>query len=262
MDNVLNTRISALLMIYNEASQIRECIETVKWADEIVVCDSYSTDGTVEICREYTDRIFQREFDNFGDQKLWTLDKPSNEWVLFVEADERFPAELQREIREVLSRKGGYDGFWIPYRHFFLGREMKGKFWDAKRVKLFRKSKGGWQAKMVHSNFVIEGRLGELRTPLLHYSYRDIGVYWTKFNRATTLEAKALLASGKLPLRKTLMSPAWVPAGFIKYFFVWQEYKSGWAGIVFSLLAAPYSLFVCLKYWILLCIHPFRKIWR
>ncbi len=260
MDNVLNAKISAVLMIYNEAAQIRDCIETVKWADEIVVCDSYSTDGTVEICREYTDRIFQRKFDNFGNQKLWTLDKPSHEWVLFVEADERFPAELQREIREVLSGPVEYDGFWIPYRHFFLGREMKGKFWDPRRVKLYRKAKGGWQRKLVHSSFVIEGRIGELRNPVMHYPYRDLGVYWRKFDRATTLEAKTLLASGKLPLRKTVMSLVWVPAGFLKYFFVWQEYKSGWAGVVFSLLAAPYQLAVCLKYWILLCMRPFRKI--
>jgi glycosyltransferase involved in cell wall biosynthesis len=165
MDNVLNAKISAVLMIYNEAAQIRDCIETVKWADEIVVCDSYSTDGTVEICREYTDRIFQRKFDNFGNQKLWTLDKPSHEWVLFVEADERFPAELQREIREVLSGPVEYDGFWIPYRHFFLGREMKGKFWDPRRVKLYRKAKGGWQRKLVHSSFVIEGRIGDCAIP-------------------------------------------------------------------------------------------------
>jgi len=82
-------KISAVVMIYNEERQIRECLKTITWVDEIVICDSFSTDRTVEICREFTDRIYQREFDNFGNQRKWLQDKPAHDWVWYVEGDER-----------------------------------------------------------------------------------------------------------------------------------------------------------------------------
>lgn len=241
--------VSALLMVYNEQDQIRDCLETVKWADEIVVCDSFSTDRTVEICREYTHQIYQRRFDDFGSQKKWTLDKPSCEWVLFVEADERISPELAREIRRRLAADEGFDGYWMPFENYFLGSRLRGRFWTFEKIKLYRRGKGGWQDRLVHSGFLLDGRAGHLTHPVRHYPYRTLRIFRAKFERAAAFEAKELLRR-RAPAgwRRTVRATAWVPLRFLVMFFYWQEYKSGLAGLVFSLLDCPYSLAAHLKY--------------
>ena len=252
MDNPVGPKISAVVMIYNEEKQIHACLNTIKWVDEIVICDSFSTDRTIEICREYTDKIYQRKFDNFGNQKRWTLDKPSHEWVLFVEADERFSKELAQEIRERLSCDEGYDGYRIPYKNFNFGREMKGKHWVTKRIKLYKKEKGDWEYKLVHDNFILHGRAGELAHPLLHYPYPDLKVFLTKFNRYTKLEAKQLIVKNTtVTFVDTLKALTWIPVRFFLFFFRWQDYKSGWPGLVCALVSSFYIIVINIKYWVL-----------
>jgi glycosyltransferase involved in cell wall biosynthesis len=244
-------KISAIVMIFNEEEQIRACLETIKWVDEIVICDSFSTDRTVEICREYTDKIYQRKFDNFGNQKKWTLDKPSNEWVLFVEADERFTPGLRDEILERLNCNEGYDGYWIPFKNFIFGKQMKGKFWDFKKIRLYRKQKGDWEGRKVHGKFILHGQAGELKNLVLHYPYRNLKVFWGKFNLMTNLEAQELLRNNRrLYLVDTLKAILWVPLTFFNLYVVWKDYKSGGVGLVFSLLSSPYNLLVNIKYWL------------
>jgi glycosyltransferase involved in cell wall biosynthesis len=250
MDNSLGPKISAVVMIYNEEAQIRQCLETIKWVDEIVICDSFSTDRTLEICREYTDKIFQHKFDNFGDQKRWLSDKPSHEWVLFVEADERFPKELCAEIRSHLAADEGYDGYWMDYKNFVLGKEMKGKFWATRRIKLYKKDKSGWEDKLVHVSFVLNGKAGRLNNPVLHYPYRSIKVMFDKISRATTLEARQLIQkNAHVSWLETLKAVCWIPMRFYKFFFELEDYKSGLPGLVFSLVTSFYNICVNIKYW-------------
>ncbi len=237
-------------MIYNEERQIRQCLETIKWVDEIIICDSFSTDRTIEICREYTNKIFQRKFDNFGNQKKWTLDKPSHDWVLFVEADERFSDALRDEIRERLSRDEGYDGYWMPFRNYFLGRQMKGHFWEFKKIKLYKKGKGCWQDRRVHANFILDGKTGELNNPVSHYPYANLQVFLTKLRRATRFEAEELIRNNrKLGWLDTVKALCWIPRLFIKYYVIWGDYKNGAPGLIFSICGSPYVAMVNFNYW-------------
>lgn len=249
MDKAIIPKISAIVLVYNEEKQIRDCLETIKWVDEIVICDSFSTDRTIEICREYTDKIYQRKFDDFGSQKDWTLDKPSHEWVLYVEADERFTPELRDEIKKKLAKNEGYDGYWMTFENYFLGRKMKGKFWIFKKLKLYKKNKGKWQDRKVHSNFILEGKAGELKNVVLHYPYRNFGILFTKFNRATTLEAEEKLKN-KVILKwyDIFKGLAWIPVTFYRLYIESGDYKSGLPGLAISIFTSPYNLAVYTKY--------------
>lgn len=239
-------------MIYNEEAQIKECLDTIIWVDEIIICDSFSTDRTVEICRAYTDRIYQRKFDDFGHQKHWLLDKPSYEWVLFVEADERFPKELAWEIRQRLAQNEGYDGYWIPYKNYMFGKEMKGKYWIQKRIKLYKKELGDWEDKLVHANFILHGRSADLMNQLLHYPYPNFKILFTKFNRFTNLEAKQLIVKKtRVNCIDTLKAIFWIPVRFYIFFFKWEDYKSGLAGILYALIMSFYAIVINIKYWVL-----------
>lgn len=246
----MTPKISAVVMIYNEEAQIRQCLDTVRWVDEIVICDSFSTDRTVEICRQYTDKIYQRRFDNFGNQKRWLMDKPSHEWVLFVEADERFPKELADEIRARLAAGEGYDGYWMPFKNFAFGKEMKGSNWVFRKIKLWKKGKGGWEDKLVHAGFVMDGKAGELQNAVLHYPYPDINTMLMKLGRATRLEAEQLIAkNAPVGFVDTLKALCWIPVSFYRFFFAMGDYKSGVAGLVFSAVTSLYNIVVNIQYW-------------
>jgi len=251
VDKDVIPKISAIVLIYNEEWQIRDCLETIKWVDEIVICDSFSTDRTIEICREYTDKIYQRKFDNFGNQKNWTLDKPSHEWVLYVEADERFPPELRDEIKEKLAKNEGYDGYWMPYENYFLGRKMKGEFWNDKRIKLYKKERGRWQDRKVHSKFIFEEKAGELKNPVLHYPLQNFHHWFRKFNYSTTLEAEELLKNRvSLKWYDIIKVPARVPVAFYRFYIEWKGYKDGLPGLIISIEDSVINLVVTIKYWI------------
>lgn len=236
-------------MVYNEEAQIRQCLDTVKWADEIVICDSFSTDGTVAIAREYTDKIFQRKFDNFGDQKKWTLDKPAHEWVLFVEADERFSKELGEEIRSRIGSEADVDGYRIWFRNHCFGRLMQGDIWRFKKLKVYRKEKGSWEDRRVHANFILRGESRDLVQPLDHYPYPTLGIYLMKLNRSTRLEAEELRRRGyRLTLLDFCKSIAWIPMTFWRSYVTWKGYRDGRQGLLLAFLTAPYNFMVKVKY--------------
>lgn len=244
-------KISAIVLTYNEEKQIRDCLETIKWVDEIVICDSFSTDKTIEICREYSDKIYQRKFDNFGNQKNWTLDKPSHEWVLYVEADERVTPELRDEIKEKLAFNEEYDGYWMPFENYIFGRKMKGKFWIFKKLKLYKKNKGRWEDRKVHAGFIFEGKAGELGNPVLHYPYPNLRAWFAKFNRSTTLEVEEMFKNNvELKLYGLIKGLAWVPVTFYRFYIEWGDWRSGLTGFIMSLLSSPYNLVVNIKCWI------------
>ena len=240
-------KVSALVMIYNEAPQIRDCLETIKWVDEIVICDSFSNDGTVEICREYTDKIYQREFDDFGSQKNWTLDKPSHEWVLFVEADERFSAALTDEIRFKLSQEEGYDGYYMPFENYCFRWKLKGYFWQFKKLKLFKKGKVRWEERMVHSGIEFSGRADDLENPVIHLPYRSFRHWLRKINYSSRLHAQQMFKDGTgYGWQHVIRVPLCIPVVFCRFYFKRADYKSGLGGVIVSLMAA---LTVSLNYY-------------
>ncbi|TDQ01626.1 glycosyl transferase family 2 [Halanaerobium saccharolyticum] len=118
-------KISAIVITKNEEERISDCLESIKWVDEIVLVDSYSSDRTVETAAKYTDKIYKREFDNFSNQKNYGLKKTTCDWIINIDADERVSIELKNEILEILEDNMSFDAFEIPIKTYFLGKPMK-----------------------------------------------------------------------------------------------------------------------------------------
>lgn len=187
--------LSVVIITHNEEDNIRDCLESVKWADEIVVVDSFSTDKTVEIAREYTDKIIQREWDGYGAQKQFALEQTTSDWVLSVDADERITPELRQEI---LSTKLDKDGYDIPFKFYWLGRQLRfGGCGKERHLRLFKRQKAKFTQAPVHEDVLIDGKTGCLKNPIVHFSYKDIADYFTRFNHYSTVEALKKFKQGK-----------------------------------------------------------------
>ncbi|MBU1726281.1 MAG: glycosyltransferase family 2 protein, partial [Candidatus Omnitrophica bacterium] len=163
-------KLSVVVITKNEEENIRECLESVKFADEIVIVDDFSIDNTVSICREYTDKIYTRELDGFAKQKQFGVDRAKGEWILVLDADERLTPELQKEILATLSRDSDYAGFKILRKSFYLGSWIRHCDWYVAILRLFRKDKGWFDSRLVHENIHVSATIGTLRHPMLHYS--------------------------------------------------------------------------------------------
>jgi glycosyltransferase involved in cell wall biosynthesis len=178
------SKLTALIPCRNESANIRDCLESVKWADEIFVVDSFSSDDTLDICREYTDRIVQHEYVNSAAQKNWAIPQAAHPWVLIVDADERVTPELADEIRRIVAADGPCDGYDLRRRSYFLGRMIRYSGWQHDRVlRLFRRDRGRYQRRAVHAGFELNGRAGICSGWLIHYPYRDFASYLTKLQR-------------------------------------------------------------------------------
>ncbi|MRR14508.1 glycosyltransferase family 2 protein [archaeon] len=135
--------LSVLIPCFNEEKNIEECLKSVSWADEIFVVDSFSTDGTLDIARKYTDRIVQHEYINSAAQKNWAIPQALHDWILIVDCDERVTPGLKNEIISILSMENPLDGYWIRRKNFFLGREIEHSGWGRDSVlRLFRRDLG------------------------------------------------------------------------------------------------------------------------
>ena len=189
-------KLSVVIITKNEEDNIRECLETVKWADEVIIADDFSTDSTLKICREYTDRIFQKKLDGFGEQKQFGVDKAQGEWILVIDADERLTPELQLEIKEAISKESVYSGFKIYRKSFYLGKWVCHCDWYVAILRLFKKNTGNFDLRMVHENVLVTGNVGTLKNPMLHYSYKSIQQHVEKINSYSSFDAKELYKSG------------------------------------------------------------------
>ncbi len=190
-------KLSVLIPTLNEEENIAECISSLDaLAEEIVVLDSYSTDHTVEIARSCGAVVHQRRFDNFAAQKNAGFDLLANDWVLIVDADERLTDALRAEIRAHLDRAPDKDGYRIPRDAYFAGRRVR--CWSGGSVlRLFRKSKAKYAAdKTVHEELELQGSIGALENPLLHYTFRSFDQYLPKVYSFARLAAQDAYARG------------------------------------------------------------------
>lgn len=184
--------LSVILITKNEAPRIRQCLESVKWADEIVVLDSGSTDGTPDICREYTEQVFDVDWPGFGPQKNRALDRATGDWILSVDADEVVTDALRDEIERTL-RKPKYNGYKIPRSSHYVGRRIRHSGWTPDYVvRLMKKGSGGFTNSLVHEKLEIAGKVGRLKNPLIHYSFDTFEDVIDKMNRYSTYNAQML----------------------------------------------------------------------
>ncbi len=182
MSRAPNT-LSAIVIARNEAHAIADCLQSVAWADEIIVLDSGSSDGTPEIARRYTPLVFETDWPGFGVQKNRALDKASGEWVLSLDADERVTPELADEILRTLPGCT-ISGYEIPFRSSYLGRFIKYGDWrDERHLRLFRRGAGHFTNDRVHERLLVEGRTECLNHRMLHHSFADLDEVLDKVNR-------------------------------------------------------------------------------
>jgi glycosyltransferase involved in cell wall biosynthesis len=236
-------KLTAIIPVFNEERNLDDCLRALTWADEILVVDSFSRDGTLSIARRYTDRILQHEYINSATQKNWTIPQAGHDWVLIVDADERVTDALREEIRRVLSTTGGpaCDGYRIRRQTYFWGKPIRYCGWQNDRVlRLFNRHKGRYEEKEVHADVVVSGKIGELRSPLIHYTYRDFNQYFAKFQRYTDWGAMELQKRGaRARWYHLLLHPVF---RFFRMYVLQRGFLDGLHGLVLCLLAS-FSVF-------------------
>ena len=243
------TRVSVVIITRNEASNLPRCLESVRWADEIIVVDAGSTDGTREIADRFGARVHVEPWRGFGHAKQTGVDLATGDWVFSIDADEVVPPALAEEIRRVVSENNGHPaGYTVPRRTRFLGRWIRHCGWYPDRVlRLFRRERGRFDGAVVHERVVVDGPVGELTHDLLHYSYPDLETYFEKFNRYTTLGAEKAYANGeRAGWSHLLVKPA---VSFVKHYVLKRGFLDGLEGFVLSVLSAGAVFVKYAKLW-------------
>jgi len=257
--------LSVAIITHNEEDNIRNALESVKWADEIVVVDSGSTDTTLQICREYTDKVYSTEWTGFADTKQKAVNLTTHQWVFVLDADERVTKELKEEILSIVKNIssdrnypspipfpdvsgegiwGRVDGYYVPRKNYFGKRWIKHSgWWPDYTLRLFRREKGAFEPREVHEAIKINGATGYLKNPLEHHTYKNVGDYLKRMERYSTLAARELFKNGhKANLIDIMFRPV---VTFCKMFFLRLGILDGFYGII---LAGLYSFYTFSKY--------------
>jgi (heptosyl)LPS beta-1,4-glucosyltransferase len=246
--------LTAIILTKNEAAHIAACIESVGFADHILVFDSFSDDATVTIAKSHGAEVIQRVFDNYTNQRNAALDavRGKADWVLFVDADERVTPALAREIIEVV-KVTNYAGYRIPRHNYIFGKLTRGAGWYPDyQTRLLRVDAARYDpSRQVHETVLLNGEIGTLAQPLLHHNYRDLAQFLEKQGRYTAFEAQAMRDAGIHPKPQNYLLQ---PLRHFKWrFFELKGYTDGLHGLLLSLLMAWYEF---RKYLIL------QRLWR
>ena len=231
--------ISVCIITYNEEIKIRDCLESVRWADEIVVVDSESTDSTVDICREYTDRVIIRDWPGHIEQKNFAIASASHDWILSLDADERVSDTLRREIEKLREdgRLEDADGYRFPRLVNYAGHWVKHCGWyPGYKTRLFRKSKGRWGGQNPHDRVSITGTERKLKGDLLHYSFDSVSDHLKTIDFFTGISAQELHKKGREGnLLSLIFRPIWC---FLKMYFLQLGILDGRTGLIICTLSA------------------------
>lgn len=241
--------ITVLVPCFNSADVIEDCLESVTWADEIFVVDSFSTDATLEIASRYTNRIVQHEYVDAATQKNWAIPQARHEWVLIVDTDERVTPALRQDIERALTPDCPYDGFTMPRLNHVFGRPIRhGGHYPDTQLRLFRRDHARYQDRLVHAHVELRGRCGALTAPLLHYGQRDV----EQVTRTYLLRYSAWEAEQKN--RDGVRFHAWQlivrPVGAFALRYLRQGgFRDGTAGLFMALLVSAYVFLTYARLW-------------
>lgn len=239
---------SATLIVLNEADRVGAALESLRWADEIVVVDAGSSDNTIEVCRRYTDKIFVREWTGYVDQKNFAAEKASYDWIFSLDADERVSAALREEIEHWRRSEADCDGYAMPRKTFLFGRWIKHTSWYPDyQLRLYNRKKGRWQGGRVHESVAVSGRVGRFSGEILHYTYRNFSDYLRRLDRYSQLAAEDYYERGGRPnLAAIVFAP---PLAFLKNYLLKRGFLDGYQGFIVSAFAATSVLFKQFKLW-------------
>ena len=246
--NSLSVAISA----FNEERKIRKCLESVKWADEIIFVDNSSNDNTLEIAKEYTKKIFTQKNDPFNIdlQKNLGIEKATCDWILVLDADEVVTSELKQEIKSQISTfNSQFSGFMIPRKNIIFNKWIEHSGWYPDyQLRLFRNGRGKYENKHVHEPLSVRGKLGKFNEPFIHYNYETVYQFLYKHlcvyapNEAEDLLRKGYVFDWKGAIRLPMSE-------FLSRYFAREGYKDGFHGLILALLMGVYHLSIFAYLW-------------
>ena len=238
--------LSVIIITLNEAHAIRACLESVAWADEIIVVDSGSADETVAICREFTPHVYSHDWPGFGPQKNRALDYAGKEWVLSLDADERISPELRNEIQAAMDAPGSHATFRMPRLSSFCGRFMRHSGWWPDYVtRLFKRGSAHFSDDLVHERLIVDGATGTLKSPLLHDTYRDLEEVLDKVNSYSTAGARMLdRKQRKSGLSTAVVHGLWA---FVRTYFLRRGFLDGREGFMLAVSNAEGTYYRYIK---------------
>jgi glycosyltransferase involved in cell wall biosynthesis len=238
----MRPRLTAAIIARDEERMLGDCVQSVRFADErLVLVDAATRDRTREIARDLGARVEERAFDNFAAQRDAALHLATGEWVLFVDADERVSPNLRAEVLRTIDRPGGYRGFWIPRDNYMMGRVIRHAGWFPDyQLRLLERGAAHFDPlRVVHEGALVDGPLGHLREPLVHFNYRTVGEFIEKQERYCPLEAERWLGRyGRPRFRALIGQPL---REFWRRYVQLQGAREGMFGLLLSLLLAYYA---------------------
>jgi glycosyltransferase involved in cell wall biosynthesis len=224
--------LSVIIITKNEAASIRRCLESVKWADEIIVVDSGSTDDTVNICRELGAKVtITSDWPGFGPQKSRALDLATHDWVLSLDADEWVTPELRNEIQVAINNPAAISAYRMPRLSSFCGTYLKhGGWWPDHIIRLFRKDQARFSDDLVHEQVIVTGEVVTLQQHLMHESFRDLDQVLAKMNAYSNAGAHMMLAKGRRSsLFTAMLRGSWA---FFRAYILRAGFLDGGAGFI------------------------------
>ena len=240
--------VSVYVLTTNNRRTVEQCLKSLSWAEELVIVDSFSQDGTHEICKPYTHKLFQRKWTGHRDQYQYAADLTTRDWIMFVDADEEIPSELVEEIRTELKGKAkDLDGYFVYRRTYYLGRWIRyGGWYPDGEIRLYRREKGRWEGGL-HAKLVVDGKVGILKNQYFHYTYLDISDQIQTIDRYSKTAAKDMVNNSK-PFRlvNLLFSP---PFRFFKDYILKLGFLDGIPGLIIAVSTAYYVFIKHAKLW-------------
>lgn len=243
--------LSVVISAWNEEKKIERTLASIVWADEIIVIDNESTDKTKGIAKKYHAKVYSQPNNlMLNINKNFGINKASRDWILYLDADEEIPDALRQEVKRVLAGtfSSMCEGYWISRKNMIFGKWVThGLWWPDKQIRLFRKGKGIFPCEHIHEYIKVDGTVGELTEPYIHYNYESVHQYLTKIDRASTSEATHLREmSYQLMWYDAIRFPV---SDFLKIYFAEKAYKDGLHGLVLALFQAFYSFCTFGKVW-------------
>ena len=242
-------KLTVTVITRNEAANLEGALQSVQWADEIVVVDSRSSDDTVDIARRHGARVVVQDWKGYSAQRNYASEIASYDWILALDADERVPPDLAAEIQSIMRRGPSEHGYRMPRMAYYLGRWITGTDWYPDyQLRLYDRRVGQFNSKRVHESVVLSsGRPGTLRHALQHYPYRDISDHVISIDHYTTLAAEEWFASGRRT--NSLDVALHPPAAFLRNYIVRRGFLDGTAGFLISVLNSYYVFLKIIKLW-------------
>ncbi|MCW3091211.1 MAG: glycosyltransferase family 2 protein [Ferruginibacter sp.] len=234
-----STEVSAVIITYNEEQNIRRTLSKLTWCDEIVVVDSFSSDNTVAICKEFGCKIFSRTFDGYGAQKQFAVSQATNDWILCIDADEVLADRLVTEIQKTLISNEEYAGYSMRMNFVFLDKEFRhGKESERFFLRLFNKQLGYLSNDKVHESICVAGPVKKLQHAIKHYSYTSLHQCLEKVNRYSTYSAEMAFSKGK---NKSMLAILFgLPFNFFKYYLLELNCLNGRNGFYWAVFSSYY----------------------